>query len=314
MGTNLGGLAAYDPSWLRTGVGKLFIIPSPTPASEVGKVTVTAGGTAYVDGTAVTFSGGGATRQAQGVLAVAAGVIQKVIITDPGAGYTSAPTCTPTGGTGATLTPSLGVSTGPLRWLVPPTTPVFADYIEGWMQRFYEDPTTCKTLNRLLSPWSFLTAEGFKPKFNQEGVEIDPADGPKFTIGAADLLVGGEFTFADVSPDRWADCLSTPAGNQISLAAAAGKAGRNRVGIGAERVLNKYALCYRMPSPKYTGEFDHLIIPRATMVVNADPQFAKNKPLEVKISFSAQAEPSLISPVNGELLVAFWDYATAPAQ
>jgi hypothetical protein len=41
----------------------------------------------------VTFSGGGATRQATGfAMATAGGAISSIVITDPGAGYTSAPT------------------------------------------------------------------------------------------------------------------------------------------------------------------------------------------------------------------------------
>lgn len=314
MGSNLGGLAAIDANWLRPGVGKLFIVPQPQPASEVGKVTVTAPGSGFTDGTAVTFSGGGSpTRQAQGVIKVTAGAITAVTITDPGAGYTSAPTCTATGGTGATLTPALGIAAGPLKWLAPAASPVYADFLEGWMQRFYEDPTTCKTINRLLSPWAMLTADGFKPKFKQEAIDVDPNDGPKFNLAAQDLLIGGEFTFLDVNVDHLQDALSTPAGNLISIAAASGKAGRNRLGVGSERILNKYALMYRMPSPKFTGEFDHLVIPRATLVVDADLSFAKSKEITMKISFTAQAEPSLVSPVNGEYMTAFFDMATAAA-
>lgn len=316
MGTNLGGLAAYDSSWLRPGIGKLFLVPYPTPATEVGKVTVTAGGSGFVDKAAVTFAGGGTpTRQAQGYITVAAGVITAVNITDPGAGYTTAPTCTAPTGTGATLTPALGIATGPLRWLLPPAAgaATFADYVEGFLQRFYTDPTTCKVLDPLLAPWAMLTADGFKPKFKQEIVDVDPNDGPKFALAAMDLLTSAEFTFLDVDAAHWQDALSTPAGNLVSIAAATGKAGRTRMGVGSERVLNKYTALYRMPSPKFPGEFDHLIIPRVTMSVDADPQLAKSKEITVKLSLSAQAEPSLISPSNGEYCTAIWDYATAAA-
>jgi hypothetical protein len=54
---------------------------------------------------AVTFSGGGATRQATGfAIATAGGALSAIVITDPGAGYTSAPTVTVTGITLGTLT------------------------------------------------------------------------------------------------------------------------------------------------------------------------------------------------------------------
>jgi hypothetical protein len=312
MGTNLGGLAAYDNSWVRPGIGKLFLVPYPQPAGEVGKVTIGGGGSAYVQGGIATFAGGGSpTRQAQGFANVAAGVITSITITDPGAGYTSAPTCTVATGSGATLTPALGLASGPLKWLLPSASPVFADFVEGFLQRFYSDPTQCKVLDPLLSPWAMLTADGFKPKFKQEVVDVDPNDGPKFNLAGQDLLISAEFSFFDMNADHWADALSTPAGNMISIAPATGKAGRTRMGVGAERILNKYSALYRMPSPKFSGEFDHLLIPRCTVTVDADPQLAKSKEIIVKLSLSAQAEPSLVSPVNGEYCTAIWDYATA---
>ncbi|WP_306600759.1 hypothetical protein [Geothrix sp. 21YS21S-2] len=314
MGSNFGGLAAADNNWLRTGVGKLFVLPYYDCAHEVGKVTVTAGGTGFTTGTAVTFAGGGTpTRQAQGTIVAPSGIITQVLITDPGAGYTTAPTCTATGGTGATLTPALGLASGPLRWLAPPAAPVFADYLEGFMQRLYVDPTTCKVLNPLVAPWGFLTADGFKPKMTQEKVEVDGNDGPKFTLAAMDTLIGGEFTFQDLNADHLADAFSTPAGNMISIAAATGKAGRIRMGQGSERILNKYILIYRMPSVKFLGEFDHMIIPRVTLSVDTDLSLAKGKDVDMKISFSSQAETSLISPINGEYCTHAFDFANAAA-
>jgi len=60
----------------------------------------------YVD---VTFSGGGASQQAQGHAVVTAGVITAVVVTDGGHGYTSTPTVTITGsvGSGATATANM---------------------------------------------------------------------------------------------------------------------------------------------------------------------------------------------------------------
>lgn len=54
---------------------------------------------------AVTFSGGGATRQATGYAVVSSGgVITNIVVTDPGAGYTSQPTCAVATVAGETLT------------------------------------------------------------------------------------------------------------------------------------------------------------------------------------------------------------------
>lgn len=71
---------------------------------QVLKVNVTAGGTGYTDGAAATFDaapGGGVT--ATGTINVSGGVITSITITNPGAGYTTAPGVTVGGGTSATF-------------------------------------------------------------------------------------------------------------------------------------------------------------------------------------------------------------------
>lgn len=70
----------------------------------------TSGGSAYTNGwQPVSFSGGTPTRVAVAYGNVVAGVPASIIVTDAGAGYASAPTATLPGGSGATITPSLGV-------------------------------------------------------------------------------------------------------------------------------------------------------------------------------------------------------------
>lgn len=313
MGTNLGGLAASNPNTLRPGAGKLFLVPYPKTASEVKSVTIGGGGTGYVQGGVATFSGGGATRQAQGFANVTAGAITGIVITDPGAGYTSAPTVTVATGSGATLTPVLGNGIGPLRCLAPSASPAYADYQEGFMQRFYSDPADAQTLNPLLSAWAYLTADGFKPKFKQNLIEVDPADGPKFALAAQDTMLEAEFSFMDVDVDHLIDAFSSVGANLTTIAASTGKAGRKRLGIGAERALTIYTAMYRMPSVLYPGEFDHLIIPRCTIGADFDLELSKGKVVTGKVKLTAQAEPSLVSPFNGELMTHLWDFASAAA-
>lgn len=78
---------------------------------EVISVTIGAGGTSYVGGSALTFSGGGGSG-ARAAITVSSGVITAVLMISGGKGYTSAPTATAPTGSGATLTPVLGVPTG----------------------------------------------------------------------------------------------------------------------------------------------------------------------------------------------------------
>lgn len=69
-------------------------------------ITVTAGGSAYAVAPTISFTGGGGTG-ATAVAFVTGGVITKILLTNPGSGYTSAPTVVITpvsGGTGGTAT------------------------------------------------------------------------------------------------------------------------------------------------------------------------------------------------------------------
>ncbi len=76
---------------------------------NVNNLVVTNGGVSgYTLSSTVTFSGGGATKDAKAAVStVAAGKVTAITLIDGGAGYTSAPTITISGGTGAVITPTV---------------------------------------------------------------------------------------------------------------------------------------------------------------------------------------------------------------
>jgi hypothetical protein len=80
--------------------------------TRVASVSVTAG-SGYTSAPTVEFSGGGATKQAQGYAVLSGSGVAEIIITDPGRGYTGTPTVTISGGggTGATATATTGTVT-----------------------------------------------------------------------------------------------------------------------------------------------------------------------------------------------------------
>lgn len=84
---------------------------------SVEDVTVTDGGADYTSAT-VTFSAPGAGgTQATGTVQLAGGEVVGITVTNPGSGYTAAPTVTITGnGTGATATASLGAGDDSSDW------------------------------------------------------------------------------------------------------------------------------------------------------------------------------------------------------
>jgi hypothetical protein len=82
--------------------------PKSLRLGQIAGVTATGTMSGYVDGASLTISappGGGV--QAVGTIQVTGGAITGVVLSNPGAGYTSAPTVTAPAGTGATLTPNM---------------------------------------------------------------------------------------------------------------------------------------------------------------------------------------------------------------
>ena len=108
--TNSGGIPDKDIMKWAKNAGVV------TYSGGVSGVTVPSGGSGYVNGAQVTFTGGGG-KDATGTIVVTNGVLTGVTITAPGSGYTSAPTMTFAAGaagagavTQATLTQSLNAS------------------------------------------------------------------------------------------------------------------------------------------------------------------------------------------------------------
>jgi len=74
---------------------------TPVLTRYIYDIFITNGGTGFVNGTAITFTGGTPTVSAAGTIIVTNGVIVGVNLSNNGSGYTSAPTIGFTGGTGA---------------------------------------------------------------------------------------------------------------------------------------------------------------------------------------------------------------------
>ena len=76
---------------------------------NINNLTITNGGTSgYTIASVVTISGGGASKDAKAAISkVTSGKITGITIIDGGANYTSAPTITISGGTGAVITPTI---------------------------------------------------------------------------------------------------------------------------------------------------------------------------------------------------------------
>lgn len=104
----------------------LASVPKYLGIGRILAVAVTAGGSAYTNNAAavVTPSGGGGSGFTATAL-VTGGIVQTVTVTNPGTGYTSAPTLTVPGGTGATFS----VKIEPVNYVA--STIVFVDDTEA---------------------------------------------------------------------------------------------------------------------------------------------------------------------------------------
>jgi hypothetical protein len=97
------------------GISKPAVGPAVTPSASgagqyVSSIDVLRGGAGYTTVPTVTVTGGGATKQATATASISAGRVTQIDVTDSGAGYTSAPTVTLTGGCAGGASLSVGVS------------------------------------------------------------------------------------------------------------------------------------------------------------------------------------------------------------
>ena len=102
--TTLANLAA-DIAGISTAITAVVEIVSET----ISGVTITAGGSSYIDGDPITFTGGGGTGATATAVVDVAGAITGVIITNPGSGYISVPTVV-FGGSGSNAAGTAAIS------------------------------------------------------------------------------------------------------------------------------------------------------------------------------------------------------------
>lgn len=107
-GANVVGITAAE---LVPGIEHAGWVKNTAGTGPINAVNVTAGGTGYTDNAVVTFTGGGGSGAAA-TTRVTGGVITSIVISNPGSGYTSAPTVTAPTGTGATFSVVLGGRAG----------------------------------------------------------------------------------------------------------------------------------------------------------------------------------------------------------
>lgn len=121
--------------------GPATSVPTVVPAGGIRDIQVTNPGTGYTTAPTVAISGG-AGSGATAVAVVAGGEVVGVEITNPGTGYTSAPTVTLTGGAGSDAEATATVATE-ADFVLPldRTFNVFEGYVAGFPFNFAQNTT-----------------------------------------------------------------------------------------------------------------------------------------------------------------------------
>lgn len=159
---------------------------------------------------------------------------------------------------------------------------------------FYDDPAARKVLKAGAKPYASVDTDGVTSKTKANPIEVDPNSGSKHTIGFADFESSIEFPILDFDAAHFADLIGARAEDKVSTAAASGVAGRLSVLFGAQKTPTRVVALLRMPSVLVPGEYDHKIIFRAAMSVDAEEKFQKSKATSVKVSLSCQNDVFMV--------------------
>lgn len=174
-----------------------------------------------------------------------------------------------------------------------PGTATVASTTDGYYALFYGagGKAAKKTLTGGVSPWGNLTAAGMTLKIKPSTVEFEPNNGPKTKIVSGVDEASVEFEFFDVNPAHLVDMFGSQAADLISVASAAGVAGRKIAIIGANANNSLYTVLYRTPSPILPGEFWHWMLPAANIIGELDLKLSKNEKYQAKVTMSLEGSP-----------------------
>lgn len=189
-----------------------------------------------------------------------------------------------------------------------------AAQIELFYTLFYSAPITARWVIGSNLPWASLSADGLKAKLKQVPIEVDPNDGPKYTIGYQHLEASAEITINDLSAEKLAEMMSVAALAITTTAAGASIAGRKTVAMGGESAPILYTAMYRYPSKKVANEFDHVMIPYCTFEVDTDYELSKKAVRSAKLILKANSNGGKVwNRATGRPVIWIEDRATAVA-
>jgi hypothetical protein len=193
-----------------------------------------------------------------------------------------------------------------------PGAGTLATTADGYYGLFYQDAGIKKVLKAGVNPYANLTANGITFKVKPSTVEFDYNNGPKNKVLSGIDEATTDFEFWDVDPAHLKDVFGMGTSDLIAVAAAAGKAGRKIVALGASTNYGLVTAMYKMASVLVPGEFDHFLFPLAALIPEIDVKLSKKEGVNIKVSMSLRPSPYAFNSL-GNGVVAFNDSADAAA-
>jgi hypothetical protein len=195
------------------------------------------------------------------------------------------------------------------------TTPASAVLVE-YLANFYSTGDAQPNLKSGVLPWANIDAKGLDLECKYKPIDFDPALGVPINAGKFVESCMGKIVIGDFSAAKLQDLISTTANETITQVPSSTLAGRTSVMIGTTPYNTRYMVLYRWPSLDSTGtpipgQFDNLLIPKATLAWDGKANLAKNKATDLTIDVRAENDLWLLSPDSGLGVCAVLQEATA---
>lgn len=174
-----------------------------------------------------------------------------------------------------------------------PGTATVASTTDGYYALFYGSggKAAKKTLTGGVTPWGNLTDDGLTFKVTPSEVEFSPNNAAKTKINTGIDSADVNFDIYDVDPAHVVDLFGSQAADLLTVASAAGVAGRSIAVVGPNALNQLYTAMYRVPDPTFAGEYWHLMLFAVNLRCEVDMKLSKKDALKMKVMMSLEGSP-----------------------
>lgn len=154
-----------------------------------------------------------------------------------------------------------------------------------------------------VSPWATLDNTGLDLKIKPSTVKFDSNTAPVYEMVTGIETATADFTFFELEPAHLVDMFGSQASDLMTIAAAAGNAGRQIALLGSQSYNNGNTVLYRFPSSVIPGEFVHYLFPWASMMADLEIKMSKKDEMKAKVTLQLQPSPFLFNSAGNGVVV-----------